>query len=46
MKKRKNNAGKADKPEIESEQVQLEIETEHMHKIGSSEVEIDETKFF
>jgi hypothetical protein len=46
MKKRKNNAGQADEPEIESEQVQLEIETEHMHKIGSSTVEIAETKFF
>ena len=26
--------------------MQLEIETEHMHKIGSSVVEIDETNFF
>jgi hypothetical protein len=45
-KKRKNNAGQADEPEIESEQVQLEIETEHMHKIGSSTVEIAETDIF
>jgi hypothetical protein len=45
-KKRKNNAGQADEPEIESEQVQLEIETEHMHKIGSSAVEIAETEIF
>jgi len=46
MKKRKNNAGQADEPEIESEQVQLEIETKHMHKNGLSTVEIDETEFF
>jgi hypothetical protein len=42
-KKRKNNAGHEDEPEIESEQVQLEIETKHMHKIGLSAMEIDET---
>jgi hypothetical protein len=45
-KKRKNNAGQADEPEIESEQVKLEIETEHMQKIGSSAVEIAETEIF
>jgi hypothetical protein len=45
-KKRKNNAGHAEEPKIESGQLQLEIETEHMQKIGSSTVEISETKFF
>jgi len=45
-KKRKNDAIQADEPEIESEQVQLEIETKHMHKIGSSAVEISKTEFF
>jgi len=45
-KKRKNNAGQAEEPEIESEQLKLEIETEHMHKIGSSMVEITKTEFF
>jgi hypothetical protein len=45
-KKRKNNVGKAEEPKIECEQLQLEIETEHMHKIGSFAVEISETKFF
>jgi hypothetical protein len=45
-KKRKNNAGQAEDPEIESEQLHLQIETEHMQKIGSSAVEISETEFF
>jgi hypothetical protein len=45
-KKRKNNVGQADEPEIESEQLQLEIETEHMHKVGPSAMEIVEPTFF
>jgi hypothetical protein len=45
-KKRKNNVGQADEPEIESEQLQLEIETEHMHKVGPSAMEIAETDIF
>jgi hypothetical protein len=53
-KKRKNIVGQADEPEIESEQMQLEIETEHMHKVGpsadmmhhSSAMEIAETDIF
>jgi hypothetical protein len=46
MKKRKNNAGQVEEPEIESGQLQLEIETEHMQKIRLSEMEIAKTKFF
>jgi hypothetical protein len=46
MKKRKKNAGQEEEPEIESGQMQLEIETEHMQKIRSSAVEIVETKIF
>jgi hypothetical protein len=46
MKKRKNNVGQANEPEIESEQLQLEIETEHMHKVGPSAMEIVETNIF
>ena len=45
-KKRKNNAGQANEPKIESEQVQIEIETEHMHKIGPSAMEIAKTDIF
>jgi hypothetical protein len=45
-KKRKNNASQANKPKIESEQVQIEIETEHMHKIGLSTMEIAKTNIF
>jgi hypothetical protein len=45
-KKRKKIVGKADEPEIESEQMQLEIETKHMHKVGSSAMEIAEIDIF
>ena len=53
-KKRKKIIGQADEPEIESEQMQLEIETQHIHKIGSfvdaihhsSAMEIAETDIF
>lgn len=45
-KKRKNNAGQVDDPEIESEQLQLEIETEHMHKLSPSAMEIVQTNIF
>jgi hypothetical protein len=53
-KKRKNIVGQADEPKIESEQMQLEIEIEHMHKVGpsadamhhSSAMEIAETDIF
>jgi hypothetical protein len=45
-KKIKNNAGQADEPKIVSEQLQLEIETEHMHKVGPSALEITETDIF
>ena len=45
-KKRKNNAGQAEEPQIESGKLQLEIEAEHMQKIRSSAVEISDTDFF
>jgi hypothetical protein len=45
-KKRKENVGKADEPKIESEQFQLEIETEHMHKVGLSAMKIAKTNIF
>jgi hypothetical protein len=53
-KKRKNIVGQVDKLKIESEQMQLEIETQHIHKIGlfvdvihhSSTMEIAETDIF
>jgi hypothetical protein len=35
-KKRKNIIGQADEPIIQSEQMKLEIEIEHMHKVGPS----------
>jgi hypothetical protein len=46
MKKRKNIVGQANEPEIESEQMQLEIETEHIHKVGPSAMEIFDTDIF
>jgi hypothetical protein len=45
-KKRKNNAGQAEEPQIESGKMQLEIEVEHMQKIGSFAVEISDSEFF
>ena len=45
-KKRKNNARQAEEPKIESGKLQLEIEAEHMQKIGSFAVEISNTDFF
>jgi hypothetical protein len=45
-KKRRNNAGKAKEPQIESGKLQLEIEAEHMQKITSFVVEISNTEFF
>jgi hypothetical protein len=45
-KKRKNIVGQADEPEIESEQMQLQIETEHMHKVGPSAMEIAKIDIF
>jgi hypothetical protein len=45
-KKRKNNARQAEESQIESGNLQLEIEYEHMQKIGSSTVEISDTDFF
>ena len=46
MKKRKNNEGHAEEPEIDSGKLQIEIEAEHMKKIGSSAVDISDTEFF
>jgi hypothetical protein len=53
-KKRKNIVGQAEEPEIESEHVQLETETKHMHKVHlsadvmhhSSTIEIVEADIF
>jgi hypothetical protein len=46
MKKRKNNAGHAEEPEIDSGKLQIEIEAEKMQNIGSSTVNISDTEFF
>jgi hypothetical protein len=45
-KKRKNNAGHAEEPEIDSGKLKIEIEVEQMQKIGSSAMDISDTEFF
>jgi hypothetical protein len=45
-KKIKNNAGHAEEPESKSGKLQIEIEVEQIQKIGSSAVDISDTKFF